>query len=359
MHSDGTRGPRNLVAVDVGTGVDRVLVESSDDQNLLDARDEVVLYAATSPDQGAVTLRYRDLRAGDDRVLFKGEVNGPTRLMPGTYVLEQFTRLVERGFAVWGEQDGAFSPQSKARVRVYRDGEITTLWEEATSIDLPELGSGRVLWLTWGETRTLWLAPRDGRPSAIARGTIEDSALGDDAAWWLEGGAVMRHDFASGDNRRVHAGPCGMLVAEGRRAAAVCGPTSGDDYIMRAGEPFVFEGERAVPFASQGGDGIAGLRLFEGRIAWVEYPAGVGCSGSGEETGELVIASIDRPDVSHIATTVLAGCWCCGAYWPPLQLSLSAAGIAWNYPRPAATTEPFYPNRDAVGWGLFADPVCR
>lgn len=275
-------------------------------------------------------------------------------------MLERPSRLVERGVAVWGEVSSPYTPQASARVRRFRDGEITTVFEGATSIGVPELRNGHVLWLAFGDDRTLWLAPSDGPPNAIARGAIEDVALGDDAAWWTEGGAVMRHDFASGANQRAHDGPCGLLVADGHRAAAVCGPDSGPGYFAtRTGELSVFEGRNAFAVSTRGGESIAGLSLFEGRIAWVEYPADVGCGVSGVATGELVIAALARPDVSSVAATVLAGCWCCDAYWPALQLSLSTAGVAWNYPRPAGEVEPFYAARDAVGWGLFTAPACR
>jgi len=352
------RSPRSLVAFDVVSGAERVLVANDEDHELLDARDGVVLISTISADRETTTLRYRDLQSGEEKVLFKGDLRGPTGVVPRGYFIDRTPRLVERGVAVWGEQTYGSSQPKSARVRIFRGGDITTLFEAESSIDSPQLRQGHVTWLDWTSiTRRLWLASPEGPPIVIAEGLIESQVLTNDAAWWTTEGVVMRYDFGTGTSRTVHEGPCGQLVADAHQAAAVCGEPGGS-FVTHAGQPFVFTASGVLPVATHGGPSIAGLRLFEDRIAWVEYPIDIGCGGAPyDEKGELVVATLASPDDPRVVATVLAGCWCCDAYWAPMQLALSPVAIAWNYSQ-LEPSEPDYASRDAVGWGVFAPRAC-
>jgi|GEM_PF-2971753 len=367
ISADGSYLPRNIVAIDVTTQREVVVAPSNEVQSIVDARDGVIIYASTSAEGQTLTLRYRDVASGAERLLLKVQEPASTRPIIGEYGPAGAVRLVERGGAVWGEQVDAPTGRASSRVRAFDGSEIRTLWEGQTSIHVPTLRAGRMLWITYDPpASTLWLASFEGDATSIVKGALEAATLTDDAAWWIDAGVLSRYDFASGVSQRVADGPCGMLVADAKRVAAVCGPPGESAYIARLGTPMVFEGTRAQPFATIASLApgkptrvLAGLTLSNARVAWVEYPENVGCIGGSEESGDLVVAGLAAPDRPEVVATVKSGCWCCDAYWAPLQLGLGTATggdtVAWNY----ALVQSDLPSRNgaAVGWGLF--DTCR
>lgn len=363
VRADGSYVLPNIVAVDLTGDVAResTLAPSDEGQAVIDARDGVLMYISTPADRQSMSLRYRDLTNGAETILYQTREPSSTRPIIGTYGPFGSLRLIERGNAVWGEQVDGSTSHAGARVRAFHRGEITTLWEGQTSIYVPTLRAGRVVWISYDPpASTVWLATLDGEVTPIGKGALEAATLSEDAAWWLDGGVLLRYDFASGQTTRANEGPCGMLVAGTTRAAAVCGPPGDNAYIARRGDPIVFEGGRSRTFATATRIGgtirvLAGLTLSDERVAWVEYPDNVGCTGGPDERGDVVVADLAAPDRPMVVAAVGSGCWCCNAYWAPLQLGLSRSVLAWNYPRADAPVPER--NGDAIGWGRFDD--CR
>jgi len=357
---DGVPDAYRIVALDLVGGTETVVAEDATRLTLLDAREGALLFASIdyATRTGTTTLHYLEVDTGR-KVELTMVSGGDTGLVPGPYGLGARVRVVERGAAVWGEQSYAAGGAPIARIRRFAGGAVETLWEERTGVSAPHLRDGRVLWTSQGERAALWLAEPGETARPIARGTLGDFALTADAAWWIEGGAVMRFAFATGESQRVHEGPCALLTSDATRAAAVCGPDVTDAAFFGAvaGQPIVFDHQQRTKLVTRGGDVIAGLRVEGRRVAWVEYPADVGCGADIFGTGELVLASLDAPEAPLKSQVVSSGCWCCGAYWPPLELALSDRAMAWNYPF-VEDVDPSVDRGGSVGWALFASPGC-
>lgn len=139
-------------------------------------------------------------------------------------------------YSAWGEQRGTYG--GPVRVRTFHDGRLATLYDGEAQVAAPYLRNGWVAFLKYGETRSLLLARVGAEPAPIADGPISMFALSDESAWWIDEGRVMRYDLASGKTSTVHEGNCGELVADGKRAAAVCGDEGADGgYIAWPGVP--------------------------------------------------------------------------------------------------------------------------
>lgn len=352
-----------VVAVDLPSGRESVVVESASALSLIDARGGAALVMRLDYAGGVTRTSLAHLALDDGRevTLFSGASGAGGAIVPSAMEWGAAPRLVEGDVAVWAEQTygtgAGGAPQ--ARVRRLRDGRIETLWEERADVAAPYLLAGRALWATRGEGAALWLAEPTGGARPIARGALGGYALTVDAAWWIADGAVTRRDLATGDERRVHDGPCALLASDARSAAAVCGPEvgSGDWFMAVAGTPFSFRGTEVTALGTAGGDLIAALRVEGQRVAWVEYPSGAGCSFDELAVGALVVARLDAPTQAASLVRMGAGCWCCNAWWPPPALALVERGLAWNYPI-GDGVDPVVDRGAAIGWALWSD-ACR
>lgn len=349
-----------VVAVDLPGGQESVVVESAGALSVIDARGGAALVMRLDYENGVARTSLAHLALDDGRevTLFSGS-SGEVALAPSPMGWGAPPRLVEGDVAVWAEQTYGTGGAPLARVRRLRGGQIETLLEERAEVLAPYLFEGRTLWATRGERAALWLAEPTGEARPIARGATDGYTLTADAAWWLADGMVMRRDLATGDERRVHDGPCALLASDARTAVAVCGPEVGGGgwFMAVAGTPFAFRGGETTALGTRGGDLIAALRVEGQRVAWVEYPSEAGCGFDDLDVGVLVVTRLDAPTQAASLVRMGAGCWCCSAWWPPPALALAERVLAWNYPI-ADGVDPIVDRGAAIGWALWSD-ACR
>lgn len=356
-------GRYRVISEDVRTGTRRIVAENA---TLLDAREGKALVLVDDGERRFARLELHDAMRAIEVRNFQ-EPN--STIWASNYLYNGRSRLIEGDMVAWVEAD-ITTGLTKWSVLTAEHGETRTVWSGAGDPGGPELRSGRLLWVTrLGGMGTVMLATL-GKRTIESLGSSEivmQTALGDDAAWWLEGGKVMRHGF-DGETRVMHDGPCNGIVADGRHAAAVCGVEHYvPDYRKPShGTPLVFDasGSTALETRRMGGGDVLvnGLMLAGSRIAWVEYPLDVSCgNGNASSGGELVLTDVDGASAPTALGPVGTGCWCCDAYWTPLMLALNSDAVAWNYPAGATAPVSKYGRFSSVGWALFAQhcPVDR
>ncbi len=345
-------GRHNVQVMDLETGTSYGIADPDTNHYVIDARDGVLLFGAMGA--GTIELRYHDVSSGTTQVLERYEVDSTLRLTTNQYYWGRVARLVERGVAAWAES-GYEQGKTRTRVKLWSGGQTRVLYDGFTPSLALELYGDAVAWSVLGDSPAVWLARGGQEPTQIATGSVYELALNDQSLFWLDDqGIVWRYDFADGSRRSLGDERCAGLIAQGPRAAAVCGGEQPETswLVGTPGRPTVFEGERRITIPSTEGLTIAGLELYGNRLAWVEYPPEVGCRNQ-FEPGSLRGVSLLAPDAPRELAPVRSGCWCCDAYWPALQISLSERGVAWNYPMIDGPED--YPAAASVGWALFED----
>jgi len=323
-----------IVAYDLDTRTERVLTDNDVDDAVVDARG------------GAVLVWRRE-----------GNVQSLARLGPGAWsytVPEGFMfvpgfvddgaprRMIDGPRAAWAESWVGGGPQTKGRIVVREGGQARVVADVAGFVRAPYVRGRSIV---WSEQRPMSVESvlrraQGDEVSEIARGAIGAYATLAGApeapVVWLRS-----EGLAAGRGAAVLAlgeGTCGSLAVGEDVVAAVCTRDGAQPDIGG----FIARGDVAVHRLA--GDGleswtlpiddevvVAGLRVDGQRAAWVEYAPGVGCGGTiDDDRGALVVTDY-RSGARVTVSEVGAGCWCCGAYWPPIGVALEGDRVAWSY----------------------------
>ncbi len=318
-------GDIEVVAHEIDGGLETILTINSLDDHVADARNGTVLVwrrggEGEELERVGTSPWVRALPAGFSFV-------------PGPYVDGEPRRLVDGLRTAWGEArlGGA---DVLGRVLLMEGGEVRTLAEVEGVVRAPYVRGSRVAWVqTVDDETSLWV--HDGEARVVARsGThqIGPYLVTLRAVVWIEDGALRRSTERGEDV--VHPGPCAMLAASGDWFATVCsGSEPGEvTWGFAAGDIVVSRADGGLVTVPVPDDRIVGAVAIAGPIvAWVEYAPGVGCGGAvDEERGTVWIADVLRGERIAVSE-VGAGCWCCGAYWPLVDLEIGARHLAWSY----------------------------
>ncbi len=133
------------------------------------------------------------------------------------------SHLVERGTAVWAEC-GYEQGRQRTRVKLWSGGDTRVLYDDSMSLIRLELHRGNIAWSVEGDSPGVWLWSGGQDAIRISPDVAHELAFNDESVFWTERSIVWRHGLADGSQRVISEEPCVGLVADGKRAAAMCGP---------------------------------------------------------------------------------------------------------------------------------------
>ncbi|MCC6623715.1 MAG: hypothetical protein IT385_20825 [Deltaproteobacteria bacterium] len=321
--SAGVPGDTEVVAVDLATLDERLVTDNDVDDGIVDARGGVLLVVRR--DGAAQTLA----RIGPQAWTYT--VPEGFVFVPGLFDDGAPRRLVDGPRVAWAE---AWTGRvgTKSRIRLREGGDTRTVAEVSGWLRSPFVRGRVVLWAEQAEGVEQVLRRAQGEEIVdVARGTIGAYGVIDSGPVWIEpGGIFTRRD---GERAALREGPCGALALGEDVLAAVCGSEQPELGLGLARGDIVVQrpGEGAWTIGVPDDVVVAGLRVDGARAAWIEYAPDVGCGDTiGQDRGRVFVASYrsgERVSVSDVG----AGCWCCGAYWPPVATALEGEHVAWSY----------------------------
>lgn len=182
---------------------------------------------------------------------------------------------------------------------------------------------GRVVWID-GSTIQVW-----SRGAQEVHSTepawVDGVAIGADALFYLADRALYR--VPSGGTPSIIAdGECELLAGDGDWVAAACFDDTGSSRVyVEAPDGELLEHDLGV-------GRVGALAISDGRLAFVAYSDPDLCgSGAPTDSGAAYLFDLRTEKLVELGR-VIKPCMCCGAYWPPARISLSADAVAWRYP---------------------------
>jgi len=327
-------GVRRAWAVEPATGDAEAITEDGVESALVDAAPGTVAWLQDEQ-IGAIRYGLRTRIDGQRIAGATGFFSASTDIaLPAT------SRQAARGYvAVVDAEDGTIElittsgtlRQTTADpVRFLTAGDGLVAWTEATEAGPSRLfaarvGDGTFAPIDLGEVSQF-------RPEiAVADGAVYAIGLDDSA---------LRIDLDRGITR-IDDGPCNLPVAGGGAVVFSCGESPFIGWFA-AGDRLVWvRGDERDEVRAGGGRLLGGARVHSDAVVWVSYAS----LEDGEGLVEVWTPGLGTPP--EPVAPAGAGCYTCGAYWPPPSLSIETGLAAWNYADPSP--EPFDAPQ-AIGW---------
>jgi hypothetical protein len=319
----------DLFKVDARTDAQAQLTADDLETVLLGARQGAVLFAERARGVHYTTPWRLRLRRGDE----SADLGDQALRYLAHYDLysEPERQLLDGAGAAWATEQA---------VLAYDGASVSTV-AAAKLATSPFIAGGTIVWSAHdGKDYEVYRA-RGGAVETLTDNTIEDHdpiLVGDEVLWRC-GAEICR---ARGGGRDVlDTGECGSPAAGGGSAAWGC---KGHVARYTPGQPLV---TIARPAASP-----VAVRVDGTRLAWVE-PDDTVESFPGQ--GRLFFSDGASPlEVARVGLP----CLHCGAYWPPLRVSLRGEVLAWSYAVTGSPTQPEYGN--SLGYvRVIAETACR